>query len=500
MLDRIPNDPDAWFLLGVATAAAGRYGHALPALGRAVAEAPANAEYRAQLARCLAMLGREADALAAAEAALELGPEEPLALDTLGVVFSRAGSHERAAALFRRAAARAPDNPGYHYNLGSALRFCGDFAAAEAAFETVVRLAPREYRAHSALAEIRKQTPARNHLARLEALLAGVGVDVDGELHLRQALAKEYEDLGEFEAAFRHLAAGRARKRRAVGYTFAEDRALFECVERVCDAAFCNAATPGAAEDAPIFVVGLPRTGTTLVERLLASHSSVVSGGELQHFGRCLKRAAGTPTPRVLDAATLTAAAGADLAGVGRSYLEGAAALKSAAPRFVDKLPLNFFYAAFIHRALPAARIVCLRRTPLDACLAIFRQLFAVGFPHYRYALDLDNVAEYFVCFDRLLHHWREAMPGVVLEVGYEGLVTEPAAETRRLLEFCGLPYEEGCLAFHTNRAPVASASAVQVREPLHARSIGRWRHYAEALGRVRERLLAAGIDPEAAP
>ncbi len=500
ILARFPRDADAWFLLGVAAAAGGRHGRALEALGRAVAEAPDNPEYRVQLARCLSMLGREADALAAAEAALERGPRDALALDTLGVVFSRAGSHERAAALFRRAVAAAPENPSSLYNLATALRFCGDFDGAEAAFERVVRLAPRDYRAHSALAEIRKQTPERNHIARLERRLAEVGADVDGELHLRQALAKEYEDLGDFDSSFGHLATGRARKRRAVGYSFAEDRALFERVQHICDAAFCAASTPDAPADAPVFVVGLPRTGTTLVERILASHSCVISGGELHHFGRCLKLAAGTRTPRVLDVETLTAAARADFAAVGRCYLEKTSALAAAAPRFVDKLPINFFYAAFIHRALPGAKIVCLRRTPLDACLASFRQLFAVGFPHYRYALDLDDIADYFICFDRLVRHWRQALPGVVLEVGYEALVTDPVAETRRLLGFCGLPFENACLAFHTNPAPVASASAVQVREPLHARSVGRWRRYAAALGGLHRRLRAAGIDPEAAP
>jgi hypothetical protein len=318
---------------------------------------------------------------------------------------------------------------------------------------------------------------------------------VDGELRVRHALAKEYEDLGEYAEAFRHLTLGRARKRAALDYRFAEDRAVFDSIERVCGPELFARSRPGVESDAPIFVVGMPRTGTTLVERILASHSDVASAGELQTFGVCVKRAAGTRSPRVLDPETVEAAAAVDFRAVGACYLDGIRPFVAAGTRrFVDKLPLNFFYIGFIHCALPHAKIVCLERDPLDTCLSNFRQLFAVGFPYYRYAYDLADIADYYIRFRQLIAHWHRVLPGVVLEVEYERLVANQERETRRLLDFCGLDWQEACLDFHRNPAPVATASAVQVREPLSPRSIGRWHRYAAELAGLRERLRAAGI------
>jgi tetratricopeptide (TPR) repeat protein len=320
-----------------------RFGAALDAIDRAVVAAPERAEYHAQRARCLALLKRESEARAAAERAELLGPRDPLTHDTLGVVWSRLNEHERAVAAFERAVAAAPRKPDFHYNLASSLRILGRFDEAEREYEAVVKIAPRFYRAHSALAELRKQTAESNHVERLTAELATVGTDLDGELHLRHALAKELEDLGQYGAAFAHLAAGKKRKRQSLGYSFAVDEALFDTVERTFDATRFAAAPVGFDSTEPIFVVGLPRSGTTLVERILSSHSQVYSAGELQNFGLALKRAAGTPSNRVLDPETIRRGADCDPADVGRRYVESTRPNTAHKPRFVDKMPLNFF-------------------------------------------------------------------------------------------------------------------------------------------------------------
>ena len=478
---------------GVVTAEQGRVAEGLALIREACARDPSDAEALAQLARWLSLMHRGQEATAAAEGALALAPRAASTLDTIGVVFSRAGRHEQAEACFERASSSEPGQAGFHFNRAASLKFLGRFEEAEAAYEACLRCDPRFWRAHSALANTRRQTPGRNHVARLEQLLRTEGIDPDAELHLRHALARELEDLGREEESFAHLAAGNARKHAALGYDFERDRSLFEAVMRLFPDPLPPQDRPSAA-DAPIFVVGLPRTGTTLVERIVSSHSQVASAGESQNFGVLLKRACRTRSPRVLDEATLARSLDVDLAALGRDYVEST---RPPGPkmRFVDKMPLNFFYLGHIARALPAASLVVLRRHPLDTGLSMFRQLFATGFSYYDYARDLRDLGRYYAMFDGLIAHWRRVLPGRIHEVHYEALVADQAGETQRLLEHCDLPWDDQCLAFERNAAAVATASAVQVRQPIHAGSVGRWRRYAAQLQPLVDELRAAGIE-----
>ncbi|MCE3285789.1 MAG: sulfotransferase family protein, partial [Steroidobacteraceae bacterium] len=241
-------------------------------------------------------------------------------------------------------------------------------------------------------------------------------------------------------------------------------------------------------------VVGMPRTGTTLVERMLSSHSQVASAGESQNFGVLLKRATGTRSPTVLDPETIARANQVDLAAVGREYAERTRPA-SDKPRFVDKLPLNFFYLGHVARAVPGARVVVLRRHPLDTVVASYRQLFATTMPYYEYAYDLRDATRYWLAFDALMAHWRSVLPGRILEVEYEALVQQPERTLAAVLQHCGLGWEPACLEFERNPDAVATASAVQVRRPLYASSIGRWRRYEAHLAPVFEILSAGGMD-----
>jgi tetratricopeptide (TPR) repeat protein len=483
---------------GVLAAERGRIAEGLVQIREACAARPDDPEPQAQLARWLSRLNRNDEALVAVARALALVPQSALCWDTVGVVLSRAGRHQQAVACFERAVALGPDRAGMHFNHAASLKFLGRFAEAAAAYEACVRCDPKFWRAHSALAATCRQTPEHNHVARLERLLTAGPLEPDAELHLRHALAKELEDLGRDDEAFAHLLAGNARRHAASGYEFERDRRLFEAVKRLYPAVLPEASAETMRSDeaarAPIFVVGLPRTGTTLVERILSSHSQVASAGESQNFGVLLKRASQSLSPQVLDEATLAQSLHVDLQALGHDYVERTRPAGQSQPRFVDKMPLNFFYLGHIARALPAASIVVLRRHPLDAGLSNFRQLFATGFSYYDYARDLRDIGRYYAQFERLLAHWQATLPGRVHEVWYESLVAEQRAETERLLTHCRLPWEEACLHFERNASAIATASAVQVRQPLYASSVGRWRRYQRHLQPLRDELATAGV------
>jgi tetratricopeptide (TPR) repeat protein len=493
VLSARPDYADAWFLLGALAAEHGNYGKALALIERAIALAPRKAEYEAHRGRCLIALHRPREAFEAADRALRLDASDALTLDTIGVVMTRAGAHAEALIPFRRAVARDARKSAYHYNLAASLQFVGELEAAEAEYREALRLEPRFYRAWSALAKVARAPLTDLEVAALERELEQPALDADSELHLCHALAKQYEDQGRYEDAFRLLQRGKRRKAAALHYDFGGDRTLFAAAERL-PAALAGRGNDGFPSREPIFIVGMPRTGTTLVERILSSHPGVFSAGELTNFGLVLKRATGTPSNRVLDAETLTAGAHCDFTAIGAAYIESTRPRTGHKPRFIDKMPLNFFYAPLINRALPNAKIICLRRNPLDTCLSNYRQLFATSFSYYDYAYDLLDTGRYYIAFEALRAHWRAAIPEHYLEVRYEDVIDETEREARRLVEFCGLPWDDRCLAFQDNTAPVATASSVQVRQPIYRTGLERWRHYERELTPLRALLGDAGV------
>jgi tetratricopeptide (TPR) repeat protein len=489
----ITNDPDnaeGHFLFGLAESTAGRISAGVRHLDQAITLNP-QGEYRAQLARLLVLMRREGEAAAVLQDAEEAPPADALSRDTMGCVYARLGDHHAALVHFKEAVRLEPQNSNYRYNLATTLNFLGRPDEAEAALETLIKLAPQDARAHHLLSTVRKQRPGDNHIDRLTATLADA-TDGRSRLLLGNALTKELEDVGRPGEALEQLCAINSEHRQSLTYSFSRDAALFDAVE----AAWPLTPATTAPAEAPIFIIGMPRTGTTLVDRILSSHPSVESAGELQAMPLAVKKAAGTQTPTVMDAETIAAAGRARMEMIGRDYLNRAAHHRRQPElRFTDKFPGNFFYAGFIARALPAAKIVCLRRHPMDTVLSNFRNLFAVSSRYYDYSYDLLDIAAYYVRFDRLMSLWRETLPGRLIELRYEDLVADQEGESRRLLAHCGLDWADSCLSFHTNNAPVATPSAAQVRRPIYADSIGRWKRHADVLEPVRRFFEQAGVD-----
>jgi tetratricopeptide (TPR) repeat protein len=482
---------------GLAALNLGRLPQALPRLARAAELDPARQDYQAHLARALLTARRGDAAIAACDRAALISPGDAASLDILGTVYTALSLQAKALAVLERAVALAPDHAGYRFNLAATHVSLGSLDAAAVHYEHCLRLKPDFWKAHLALAQLRRVTAEDNHVARMQALLETTKDEGEGAMSLNLALAKEREDLGETGPAFAHYVAGKAAGKRLLPPAAATDDAIFETLMRAFPVPEPLDAGAGHDSDEPIFVFGMPRSGTTLVERILSSHPDVHSAGELPNLGLVLRHLAGTPGPNVLDPQALAASRGLDWARLGRDYLASTRPGTAGKPHFVDKFPHNFLFAPHIARALPNARMVCLRRNPLDTCLGNLRQLFSLRSPFHRYSFDLMDIGRYYLLFDRMMAHWREVLPGRILEIDYEDLVEHQEASTRRLLAFCGLDWHDDCLAFERNTAPVATASAVQVRSPIFRSGLGRWRKYEAELAPLRE-LLAPVLPPGA--
>ncbi len=328
---------------------------------------------------------------------------------------------------------------------------------------------------------------------RAERLLTRARIaDRHSAAFLGYAAGKEFEDCSEWEKAFEAFDLGARSKRSAINFDEAEDARKFESVEAAGRTLGATGAPPGCPDPSPIFVVGQPRTGTTLIERIITSHSDIESAGELQQFRLSLARL----SKRGEEGAPASAGdqwAAIDPRALGEEYLRVTKPMRRGAARFVDKLPGNYLYVPLILRALPNARIIHLTRDPMDACFSSFKQLFAEAYLH---SYDQAEMARHYARYFRLMNAWREALPGRFLEVSYEETVRDLETNARRLIEFLGVPWQDACLNFHEQTTPVSTASAVQVREKAHTRSVGRWRRYGARLDPMRNELEQAGVLP----
>lgn len=483
-----PNVAEAHLLLGIILSGRGDVAAALAAFDRTLILRPGFPPAMAQKARALDAAGRRADAV---RLAIDTGAraQDAYSLDTAGVVLTRSGLHEKAAEFYGRAA-KAGNAPGYFYNLGAALQFLGRFDEARVAYRECIKRAPMHAHAWAGLVQITKQTPQANEIVQLRKLAKAAEQARDGDtLHsLGHALAKAHEDLGEHSQSMDWLI--RAKAPLKARYDEATDTAMFAAAERSLDLP----AAKGLAGALPIFVCGMPRTGTTLVDRILSSHSLVSSAGELDDFPLALRHVTGVKAQALFSAELIDAGGAADAEEIGRDYMSHATARQTLKERFADKLPLNFFLAPLILRALPEARIICLRRHPADAVLSNYRQEFSNA-SNLDYTFDLEATARYYAAFDRLVAHYEKRLPADrFCQVWYEDIVNDLEGQVRRMLAFCGLNFEEACLSFQDNTSPVATASAAQVRQPLYSSSIGRWRKYRPAIDPALQVLVDAGV------
>ena len=415
----------------------------------------------------------------------------------LRTIRSYTNDQRRALAAYDRAVALAPRVSHFLYNRASVRRFLGDLEGAEADYDRVIALKPLDYEAHLNRSELRVQTAARNHVRELRALAAANFSNWLGEVQVRFALAKEYEDLCRYPQSFEQLQTGASIRRDHLKYEVAADVATVDWIMQAFPAGpseSSKTSNPGG----PIFIVGLPRSGTTLVERILSSHSALSSAGELDCLAIAVvdavrQQSGQTNLPRQTLVSLSTKI---DFSALGDDYLRRVRETFDGDGRFIDKMPLNYMYCGLIRRALPDAKIIHVTRHPMAVCYAMYKTLFKQGYP---FSYDLEEIAQYYVAYRRLMQHWHDTMPGTIQEIRYEELVADHRTVSRELLAFCGLQWEEACAAFHENSAATTTASASQVRRPLYESSVSQWRHYEAQLAGLAMRLRAAGINLESA-
>lgn len=409
------------------------------------------------------------------------------------------GDHPAALALIERARDAGEHGQVFLFCRAIQLLFNGRLDEAEADLEQCVALEPPLGQAYLHLARTRRQTPTRNHLPAITRALAKVVPGGEDHASLEFARYKALEDLQRHDEAWQALERGNALLHAMLPHDSARESALFEHLIEVYTPGLLRSG-PAQTEvgPRPILVIGMPRSGTTVLERILCNHSQVESAGELGEFPRALAYATDHLAPVMLDETTIAQLPQVDWAAVGRRYLAQSQWRARGKAFYVDKLPRNWMLAGLIHLALPDAAIVCVRRDPMDVCFSNWRACFGVG-QEYAYAYDLPALAAHFRQHQRLMAHWRRVMPGVILDVDYARLVREPEAAARDILAFCGLAYEPGCVDLTRNVAPVATLSAPQVRQPIHDRSFREWEPYAAPLKELAAALSVASMPKDPA-
>ncbi len=441
---------------------------------------PGAIEIQVSMGNILQELGRHDDAIACFVAVLARRPNSAPVHCNLGNVLKDVGRLPEATNHYESAIELDPNFSEAHYCLGRMRQYLGDNGAASTEFRKAMSLDRYCTKAWRAITELARQSLTDAEIKTMNAALESEDYSTEQRLHLEFALGKSYEDIDQHVIASEHYQRGNRLCRNRIAYSFEDDQSVFEHVKSTFNTEFFDRwANVGTADETPVFIVGMPRCGSTLVEQILASHPSVYGGGELPLLPQAIARR--FPLTDGLDyTAALTAASSEDLDFVAESYLATQRQLAPGALRITDKLLINFLNVGLIRVLFPDARIVHCVRDPRDTCFSIYKRMFGARGHHYAY--DLEELGRYYNEYAQLMEHWDRVLPGQIHQVRYEYLVAEQESTTRELLEFCGLSWDPACLEFHRTVRPVVTHSASQVRQPIFRGSIGAWRHYETLL------------------
>lgn len=491
ILKQDKKSPEGYFLSGLVEKAAGRAHPAKAAFSKAISLDAGRYDAAIELANQFAILLRYGEAKALLQQYESRLSNSPLYLDMAANIYARLGLHARAWPLYHKANELQPGIDMFQANLAASSVYVGKIREAKAIYTRLLQRHPDHQRNHYQLSRLARATDS-SHVEQMQQILEATKLPAEKNVFMYYAIGKELEDLERWAEAFHYYQLAGDAVSRVADYDVGSDIRLIDKIMEVCNtdwlAERMKKAVPAKHGRTPIFIVGLPRTGTTLTERIVSSHSRVESVDETYFIQKLIQQISGVKSSDNMNAAMIGAAAKRDMALLANGYLNAVDYRLGGKPMFIDKFPENHLYLGFIAKAFPSGKMIHLRRNPMDSCFAMYKQSF------FKYAYTLESLGRYYVAYDRLRKHWGEVLKNRLIDVEYESLVVDQEGQTRILLDRLGLDFEPACLNFDQNRTPSATASSVQVREKVHTRSVNKWKHFEKPLQPLKDHLDQAGI------
>ncbi len=479
----LPNHPMLLNNLGNALELQGEIEQAIGWYNKAITQDPAYVASHINLGHALGGLGRYEEAVSAYKYAIKTNPGFSQAYYYLGRLLVKLNELDEAVINFKKVIQIDPGHKYANKRLANVLGDLGDLDEAVSSYRKAIEIDPEYAEAYRSLSNIKIFAEFDDDIRAMESLYASESISDEQKMHLAFGLGKAYEDLGEHEKSMQFILRATGLKRASFDYSISKAEEMISNIKSMFSTEFfSNREGIGNPDKTPIFILGMPRSGTSLVEQILASHPDVFGAGELSDLSNLIKKyfltdSSSKNSQRVVD---LGAAASEDL---GKEYIAGIRKYSKISKYITDKMPHNFHYIGLIRAILPNARVIHCTRDPMDNCLSILKNYFIDG---YEYSYDMTELGQFYSLYLDLMQYWRNALPGFIYDLSYEQLVADQENQTKRLIDYCDLAWDAACLDFHKTRRKVKTASKAQVRRPIYKDSVKLWKRYEKQLEPLR--------------